>query len=112
MTKDTETTTEDALLGCIFALLLLLIAPFSSIWRGYVFSVLWRWFIVSTFHAPPLGMAASIGLTYVVGLLTFHFRPTKKDERPAAEKFFEAIVFSALGPALSLGFGAVVAHWM
>ena len=43
-------------------LITLIIAP---IWRGYAFSKLWLWFIVSTFGAAPLAVAQSIGLALV-----------------------------------------------
>lgn len=84
----------------------------GSIWRGYVLSVLWAWFIVTTFGAKPIGIAAAIGVSCVVGFLTAHYRPTPKDEHSGAEKMIEALVVAFFGPAFSLAFGAVVKAWL
>lgn len=80
----------------------------GSIWRGYVLSVLWAWFIVTTFGAKPISIAAAIGVSCVVSILTFHHRATPKDERSAAEQMLETVVVTFFGPAFSLAFGAVV----
>lgn len=84
----------------------------GSIWRGYVLSVLWGWFVVTTFGARPLGIAAAIGVSCVVSFLTFHYRPAPKDDREAGEKIGEACVLAFLGPAFSLLFGYIVKFWL
>jgi hypothetical protein len=38
--------------------------------NAYVLTVLWSWFIVSTFHLPALTIYAAMGLTLVVAYLT------------------------------------------
>jgi hypothetical protein len=35
----------------------------SSVYKAWVVTVLWAWFVVSIFGAPPLGIAAAMGLT-------------------------------------------------
>lgn len=36
---------------------------------GFVFSVLWGWFIVPTFHAPEITIINAVGIALVVGSL-------------------------------------------
>lgn len=38
--------------------------------NGYVLSVLWSWFIVTTFNVPALSIPAALGLETIVKLLT------------------------------------------
>jgi hypothetical protein len=60
----------------------------SSIWRGYVLSVLWGWFVVPFFGARPLPLAMAIGISLIVGFLTIH-RTGKEAEKEmgTAESF-------------------------
>ena len=42
---------------------------------GWILTKLWAWFVVTTFHLPPLTIAPAIGLTGTVGYLTHQRRP-------------------------------------
>lgn len=84
----------------------------SPIWRGYVFSKLWLWFIVSTFGAAPLGIAQSIGIGYVVGFLTKEPKPKKEDARPFWEVFKEALLMAVFYPAFALLFGWIIKQFL
>jgi len=55
------------MLGSIILFPALLVA--GVLWRGYVFSVLWGWFMVPIFGLPPLAVAPAIGLAMVAGFL-------------------------------------------
>jgi Na+(H+)/acetate symporter ActP len=52
----------------ICAIVALMVA--SSIWSGYVLSILWGWFIVPTFGLPMLSIPVAIGLALIVSYLT------------------------------------------
>ena len=45
------------------------VAAIGSVVSGYTFSVLWGWFIVSTFGLPELSIPAAIGLALNVSFL-------------------------------------------
>ena len=46
----------------------LLVAVPITIWRGYVLSVLWAWFIVPLFGLPALSIPLAIGLMVIVSM--------------------------------------------
>jgi cytochrome bd-type quinol oxidase subunit 1 len=80
----------------------------TSMWRGYVLMVLWRWFIVPAFHLPPLTLTLAIGLSLIVGYLT-HQAPTTKDESPA---FGRSVLLALIFPAIALLVGWLVTLFM
>jgi len=97
--------------------LLLLVIP-SMIWRGFVFSVLWSWFMVTSFSLPELGVAAAIGVAVVAGMLTANTNDGNDDgnddgnKRKPTEIFVSALVRMLVVPAVSLGFGWIVKGFM
>lgn len=90
-----------AILGAIAALVI------TYAWGGYVFSMLWAWFIVTAFAAPPIGVAQSIGVLLVVGFAAKP-RHLKKDDDG-----FGKIIYIALAvPLLFLAVGWIVKQWL
>lgn len=77
----------------------------SALLNGYVLSKLWAWFIVTTFHAPPLSLPAAIGLALVVSYLTYQHADTPKNPE---SKWWSLILVLILRPLMALAFGAVV----
>jgi hypothetical protein len=71
----------------------------SSIWRGYVLSVLWAWFMVPAFGLPALSVALAIGLSLIVGLVT-HQRTGREIEKPFS--LGVTVALATLAPALCL----------
>ena len=96
-------------IGYIFGVPALLAA--SAIWRGYVLTVLWAWFVVPTFAAPALAIAPAIGLSLVLGYLTQHVQRSRKDQS-FAEVMAEGALNAATVPTLALFIGWIVQHWM
>ncbi|HEX8310321.1 MAG TPA: hypothetical protein VF614_03315 [Chthoniobacteraceae bacterium] len=92
--------------GAICAIALL------SLWRGYVLSILWGWFIVTTFGAKPLGIAEALGLLCVVSFLTAQYQPTLKSDQSESGKLLRVISFGFTLPAIALAIGAVVRCWL
>jgi uncharacterized membrane protein len=79
--------------------------PATAIWRGYVLTVMWAWFVMPL-GARPLGVAHAIGLAMLVGFLT---HPAKSDP---ARKVMDAVVTAFLAPAIALALGWVVHSFM
>lgn len=78
----------------------------SAMWRGYVLSILWLWFVVPLFGLPPLGVVTAIGLCLVVGM--FSSTTHCDDNRSAIEKVITPILQAAIAPALALFIGSIV----
>lgn len=43
--------------------------------RGFVVSIMWQWFVVPLFHLPELSIPYAVGLSILVGLLTYQQQP-------------------------------------
>lgn len=83
----------------------------GTIWRSYVLSILWAWFIVTTFGLPVLNIPTAIGLSCVVSFLTYQHDHTK-DERSGVEKCVEGALVLFLHPLLALFVGWIVKQWL
>ncbi len=55
--------------------------------KGYVLSVLWKWFIVPLFNVPKLKLAAAIGIVAIATILTHQYL-----SNPYEEMFIVAII--------------------
>jgi hypothetical protein len=84
----------------------------GQLWKGYVLSLLWLWFVVAAFGAPALSIPAAIGIYNLIGLITFRYQREPKDERELSEKVIESFMLAAIVPAASLAVGAIVRHWL
>ena len=99
-----------AVLGGITGVFVLIVG--GSLWRGFVLTQLWSWFIVPIFHAPHLALVPAIGVALVVGFLAPSSRHKKDKDKTVLEDWVETTVYVALIPALSLGMGWVVHLFM
>ena len=52
----------------------------GAFWQGFVLMWLWQWFAVPTFDLPELKLAAAMGITLIVSLLTNQHIPRKATE--------------------------------
>jgi hypothetical protein len=84
----------------------------SSMWRGYVLTVLWGWFLVPTFGLSALALAPAIGLAVVVSFLTHQSDATKEQEGDFSTRMARAAGHALVMPALVLGIGWVVHQFM
>jgi hypothetical protein len=100
MSKDNETSVA----GLLF--LLFVICPLTIMLNGYAISVLWGWFIVTTFGLVALSVPQAIGMSLMVSYLTHH--SLQKDEHSTGEK----IAIAILKPILALGFGWIITLFM
>lgn len=100
-----ETTIVIAMLG---------LAALSTIWNGYVLTILWGWFVAPTFALPPLDLAAAIGLTVVAQYLTHQYMPkaAKPEDDGKWDETLRATLYMLLHPAVALLVGWVVKQSM
>jgi len=71
-------------------LLGLALVPFAAMYGGYVLSVMWRWFIVSTFAAPPLSVPAAIGTSLMVSMFVGSY--SKEDDHGVVAKLLVHVI--------------------
>jgi hypothetical protein len=77
-----------------------------ALFRAFVFTYLWGWFIVPL-GAPHIGIAHAMGLALIVGLLTA--RPDLEDhEGEAAKRFGKAISQGVIGALVVWGMGFIL----
>lgn len=79
-----------------------------TVWRAYVLTVLWAWFVVSTFALPALSIPAAIGLCLTLSML----RPHKNVKSDPDEKAGEVFAVGVLVPLVLLGLGYIVKAFM
>jgi hypothetical protein len=88
-------------------LLVVLIA--GPMWSGYVFSVMWGWFVVPTFHLPQVSVAVAIGISMIIGMLTHHLsQDGEKKKSDTADAIISSFSWAFLYPLFVYGIGYVV----
>lgn len=80
----------------------------GPILHGWVLSILWRWFMVPTFHLPTLQIPAAIGISLVVELITYHHVDAEPKNESATDKMFGQLSMMLFLPLYVLAFGWVV----
>ena len=96
----------------LLILLGIILTPLALIWRGWVLTKLWAWFVVPVFGLPALGIATAIGLSVVVGYLVYHMDDSVKVEREKWAAFGYPVSVMFLHPAIALGIGWMVTLFM
>ncbi len=72
-----------------------------SLSRGYVFSVLWGWFIVPAFSVPVMGLVTALGISFIMTMVCNHPSEYRKPldidknlvKEIAIEKLMESLMF-------------------
>lgn len=91
-----------ALVGVIVA------AVVGYLWGGYVFSVLWAWFIVTAFAAPPLSITQAIGVTLAARFVSSRWKTEKGEGRRPGHDMAAAFMV----PLMFLAVGWIVKQWL
>lgn len=91
--------------------LIALLVVGSTVFRGWVLSLVWSWFVVPTFDAPQLSIAIAIGISLLIGMFS---RPspsgstsTSVKSNSAAQLLFAGL-YSILLSSMTLVLGAIV----
>lgn len=75
-----------------------------AVWRGFVLTYLWSWFVVGYFHVPPLSIPIAIGLSLIAGFFSTH---QKNDETLG-----NTLAMAVFAPAMTLFIGWIVTKFM
>ena len=97
-----------ALFGLIGMLALLAV---STLWKGYVLSVLWVWFAVPL-GAPAVGMIQAMGIALLVSFLTYQHISSPKKEQSTAEAMGDAVAMALMYPLLALCIGWCIKYFL
>lgn len=85
----------------------------SALMRGWTITVLWKWFVVSSFHIQSLGIAQAIGLGMLVSFLTYTSKADlPKEKRSLGRTCVDAILETIVSPLLILGIAGIVRLWV
>lgn len=99
----------------VTAALVVVFVVSATMLNGYALSVLWGWFVVPTFETvPPLSLPAAIGIAMVVGFLTNHTAPKKREESydDTIWDKLSPLMFVYAKPIVALLFGFIVQLFM
>jgi hypothetical protein len=89
----------------------LLISVPLMLWRAFVITVLWGWFIVPQFAISQLGMINAIGLSLVVSLLTARLSKVDSDDDERNKTLAGQIAVGIVAPAMALLYGWIVVQF-
>jgi hypothetical protein len=84
----------------------------GMIWKGFVLTILWAWFMIPTFGLPTLEIVPAIGLLLIASYLTHQAEPYKKETTPVKEKIYHGMALTFLVPLFALGIGWAVQSFM
>ena len=105
-------------LGCaVLAIAIPLLVVYGAIANGFVLVRLWEWFVVPTFEwASPLTLPYAIGISLVVGYLTYHGTLTKSQRQEISDDLVVAVLSDfaviSLRASLVLLTGWIVAQFI
>ena len=97
-----------ALLGLIGIIGLVAV---STLWKGYVLSVLWVWFAVPL-GAPAVGVIQAMGIALLVSFLTYQHIRSPKKEQSTAEAIGDATGMALMYPLIALGVGWCIKYFL
>lgn len=89
-------------------LITFLLLVFSVVCHGWVFSILWSWFVVPTFGLPALSVANAIGIRFMARTLS----SLKLKDDSKKEKFSDWCLTTIMYPFVILGFGYIIHSFM
>ena len=80
---------------------IILVLALSTMWSGFILSILWGWFIVPIFGLPTLSVTAAIGVAltfgyFIRGLATAHVDKEKTGEL-IISAFTTSLIFLFIG---------------
>ncbi len=95
------------MIALYFIFLGAVVQTLGSLWRGYVLTILWAWFIVPVFHLPVLTLLPAMGVALLVGFMTADSTGMKDEDAMGS-----AITTEFLSPLMALGLGWIIHLFM
>jgi len=90
-------------------LILLVLMPLGMVLSAWVITIMWSWFVVPVFALPLLTKAQALGLSLLVGYITWQYTNTNSDSESGPWKWFgRAVGLAIFRPLLVLAISWVV----
>lgn len=86
-------------------ILTVILLTVAQICEAFALSKLWLWFIVSTFHVIPLGVAQALGIATTIRFLTYQWDARRNSTGAELEKLMEAGLYGIFASGIVLLFG-------
>lgn len=90
----------------------LAIAPVAVAWRAYALSLMWGWFIVSTFHVPAITSAQALGVSMVAATITIGVARDEDKDDSIARRVSRACLKAFLTPVMMIAFSYPVTWFL
>lgn len=103
---------ESALIGVFVGVLVFPVLALLTMFRGWVVSVLWQWFVSDTFGLASLNSMQAIGLVALMQLVTHQRIDCKKEERKPGVELVATILYSIFGSLFILGFCWIIKQFV
>ncbi len=81
--------------------------PITAVVRGFVVAKIWLWFVAQQFGLPALNIPQAMGVSLLVGLMTYHYAKTDEQSFPGSR-----LITSVVISLFSLGFAAIFALFL
>jgi len=104
--SDTDNFNAGVVLGAVAPFLTVAYVAPGLLWKAYVMTRLWDWYVMGAFDVAPLHVVHAFGFVLLAALLTGSCHG--KDER----KVWVQITMPYFGPAISLLIGWVGSFWL
>lgn len=88
---------------------MLALVVIATVWRAWVLTVLWTWFVVPIAAVAVLTVPAAVGVITVFASLTYHLQPTSDREGRTWQQAMNQVF---VVPAMSLTMGWIVTLFM
>ena len=100
---------EDSWTDTVIGAVILILAPLGYIVTGWATRILWAWFVVPVTGLPAVTTREAIGIALIVGLLTYRYTPTPKQDMHERRVVAVGRALSwIVTPLIMLGIGWIV----
>lgn len=109
----TYTTDNDKMMGCLaLAISIPISLILGTLWKAYILSLLWKWYLVHKFALPEIGVVQAVGISLVASLLTYQTHDCARDKREISETIGVMLSSAFLAPLFVLFIGWFVKGWL
>ena len=84
----------------------------NAIFRGYVMSMMWSWFIIPTFELPELSIVSAIGIALLIAFLTKEVDVNEVQKEDLGKRISKGIVMGLAKSSAVLSFGYIIHLFM
>ncbi len=99
-------------MAIITMLAYVLVTVFCAVWHGYVFNVLWGWFVVPQFGLPTMSLAMAIGIGLLINYATYRRHHSVDSDKKSSEALIDSGLWAVVFPLIALAIGWVTKQFL